>query len=78
MRIRDGKIRIRDGKKSDPGSGINIPDLQHCRNVIRTDGMVVRTDCTKSKKIEPWKNVGIKTNILYIRNVINLQHSPNK
>jgi hypothetical protein len=20
---------IRDGKKSDPGSGINIPDLQH-------------------------------------------------
>jgi hypothetical protein len=23
------KIRIRDGKKSDPGSRINIPDLQH-------------------------------------------------
>jgi hypothetical protein len=22
--------RIRDGKKSDPGSGINIPDPQHC------------------------------------------------
>jgi hypothetical protein len=21
---------IRDGKKSDPGSGINIPDSQHC------------------------------------------------
>jgi hypothetical protein len=21
---------IRDGKKSDPGSGINIPDTQHC------------------------------------------------
>jgi hypothetical protein len=21
---------IRDGKKSDPGSGINIPDPQHC------------------------------------------------
>jgi hypothetical protein len=21
---------MRDGKKSDPGSGINIPDLQHC------------------------------------------------
>jgi hypothetical protein len=27
MRIRDGKIQIRDpGKKSDPGSGINTPD----------------------------------------------------
>jgi hypothetical protein len=24
------KSRIRDGKKSDPGSGINIPDPQHC------------------------------------------------
>jgi hypothetical protein len=23
------KIRIMDGKKSDPGSGINIPDPQH-------------------------------------------------
>jgi hypothetical protein len=23
------RIRIRDGKKSDPGSGINIPDPQH-------------------------------------------------
>jgi hypothetical protein len=22
--------QIRDGKKSDPGSGINIPDPQHC------------------------------------------------
>jgi hypothetical protein len=31
MRIRDGDstVRIRDGKKSDPGSGINIPDPQH-------------------------------------------------
>ncbi len=33
--IRDGKIRIRDGKNSDPGwkkfrSGINIPYPQHC------------------------------------------------
>jgi hypothetical protein len=25
-----GTVRIRDGKKSDPGSGINIPDPQHC------------------------------------------------
>jgi hypothetical protein len=24
------KIQIRDGKTSDPGSGINIPDPQHC------------------------------------------------
>ncbi len=24
------KIRIRDGKKSDPGTGINIPEPQHC------------------------------------------------
>ncbi len=23
-------VRIRDGKKSDPASGINIPDPQHC------------------------------------------------
>jgi hypothetical protein len=35
MRIRDPGWRqfgsgIRDGKKSDPGSGINIPDLQCC------------------------------------------------
>jgi hypothetical protein len=35
MRIRDPGWRrfgtgIRDGKKSDPGSGINIPDPQHC------------------------------------------------
>jgi hypothetical protein len=26
-------VRIRDGKKSDPGSGINIPDPQHCPDV---------------------------------------------
>jgi hypothetical protein len=26
MQNRDGKIRIRDGKNSDPGSGINISD----------------------------------------------------
>ncbi len=36
MRIRDPGWRqfvsgIRDGKKSDPGSGINIPDPPHCR-----------------------------------------------
>jgi hypothetical protein len=35
MRIRDPGWKqfgsgIRDGKKSDPGSGINIPDPQHC------------------------------------------------
>jgi hypothetical protein len=24
------RIRIRDGKNSDPGSGINIPHPQHC------------------------------------------------
>jgi hypothetical protein len=29
MLIRDGKYRIRDGKKSYPGSGIDIPDPQH-------------------------------------------------
>jgi hypothetical protein len=51
---------------SDPGwkkvgSGINIPDPQHCRNVIRTDDMVVRTDCTKSKKnVRPEKMLGSK------------------
>jgi hypothetical protein len=28
------KIRIRDGRNSDPGSGINIPDPQHCMTLI--------------------------------------------
>ncbi len=28
-----GKIRIRDGKNSEPGSGINIPDPQHWINI---------------------------------------------
>ncbi len=32
MRIRDEKIRIRDGKK---GSGTNIPDPQHWNNFKR-------------------------------------------
>ncbi len=27
-------VRIRDGKKSDPGSGINIPDPPHCFKVF--------------------------------------------
>jgi hypothetical protein len=30
MRIRDPRWRLRDGKKSDLGSGINIPDPPHC------------------------------------------------
>jgi hypothetical protein len=29
-RIRDGKNSDRDGKKWNQGSGINIPDPQHC------------------------------------------------
>jgi hypothetical protein len=38
MRMRDPGWRqfgsgIRDEKKSDPGSGINIPDPQHCRRL---------------------------------------------
>ncbi len=42
MRIRDPGWRqfgsgIRDRKKSDPGSGINIPDPQHCK----TEGIKV-------------------------------------
>jgi hypothetical protein len=28
---------IRDGKKSDPGSGINIPDPQHCLPLAKTE-----------------------------------------
>jgi hypothetical protein len=28
-------VRIRDGKKSDPGSGINIPDPQDCLKELR-------------------------------------------
>jgi hypothetical protein len=27
-------VRIRDGKKSDPGSGMNIPDSPHCSTVL--------------------------------------------
>jgi hypothetical protein len=27
--VRDGNNRIREGKKSDPEAGINIPDPQH-------------------------------------------------
>jgi hypothetical protein len=39
MRIRDPRWRqfgsgIRDGEKSDPGSGINIPDPPHCANAL--------------------------------------------
>jgi hypothetical protein len=26
-------VRILDGKKYDPGSGINIPDPQHCYKI---------------------------------------------
>ncbi len=55
MRIRDKNIRIRDGKNSDPGSGINIPDPQHCSRLdlthswldlirIRLDLIHARTD----------------------------------
>jgi hypothetical protein len=29
-------VRIRDGKKSDPGSGINIPDPPHWLNCRKT------------------------------------------
>jgi hypothetical protein len=29
------KVWIRDGKKSDPGSGINIPDPQHCKIMVQ-------------------------------------------
>jgi hypothetical protein len=32
--IRDPRSGIRDGKNPDPGSGINIPDPQHCRKQI--------------------------------------------
>jgi hypothetical protein len=39
MRIRDPGWKkvgsgIRDDKKSDPGSGINIPDPQHCTKLV--------------------------------------------
>jgi hypothetical protein len=32
--IRDPRSGIRDGKNPDPGSGINIPDPQHCFAVV--------------------------------------------
>ncbi len=35
MQIRNGKIRIQDGKNSDPGSAINITDPQHCSGIIQ-------------------------------------------
>ncbi len=41
-------VRIRDGKKSDPGSGINIPDPQHWTEAYR----VKLTDKPESFKKE--------------------------
>ena len=43
MRNRDPGWRqfgsgIRDGKKSDTGSGINIPDPQHCSDTVESEG----------------------------------------
>jgi hypothetical protein len=40
-------VRIRDGKKSDPGSGINIPDPQHSYLKIGCCNLsVVKMQCT--------------------------------
>jgi hypothetical protein len=36
------KIQIRDGKNSDPGSGINIPDSQHWTERARSTGLPSR------------------------------------
>jgi hypothetical protein len=49
MRIRDGKIRIRDGKKSDPGSRINIPDPQHWLQLTPVSRMFLQYFRTLSK-----------------------------
>jgi hypothetical protein len=57
MRIRDPGGRqfgsgIRDGKKSDPGSGINIPDPQHWLNLfVFSKYMKFNTEAKALKKI---------------------------
>ncbi len=47
MWIRDGMEKlgseIRDGKKSDPGSGINIPEPQYCQDQYRTYSVLYGT-----------------------------------
>jgi hypothetical protein len=61
MRIRDPGWRqfgsgIRDGKKSDPGSGINIPDPQHwflhelCAVIRTSRGAYCTLSCTSGSK----------------------------
>jgi hypothetical protein len=46
-------VRIRDGKKSDPGSGINIPDPQHwepgfnCRTFGKSTYLHLSFHCKK-------------------------------
>jgi hypothetical protein len=52
------KIRIRDGKKSDPGSEINIPDSQHWWNT--SFFIVVRVPAT----YYGWDSVHFETRIL--------------
>ncbi len=56
MRIRDKRIRIRDGKKSDPKSGKKIPDPQHCLQSLSLLDLSVSNwmSCTPGKMKERW------------------------
>ncbi len=56
MRIRDPGWRqfgseIRDGKKSDPGSGINIPDPPHCQPVHKKASRPKKVNKIRSQKV---------------------------
>jgi hypothetical protein len=70
-------VRIRDGKKLDPGSGINIPDPQHCLKIsgfgvtiifwllhIGTTSAINEIGCTQHIN-------GKKINVLYINQYSN-------
>ncbi len=60
------KVRIREGKNSDQGSGINIPDPQHCVlylsarvAVLRPSSAVVQIKILKFFDVDPgWKKFG--------------------
>ncbi len=68
-------VRIRDGKKSDPGSGINIPDPQHCFLPIPDPGSrgqkgnrsrirIRNTEICHSNMF--WRTPGIACQVVYL------------
>jgi hypothetical protein len=54
------KIRIRDGRNSDPGSGINIPDPQHCFEECITKYVSSFSNCTSVQTSVSGVNTTVK------------------